>query len=233
MSEDFKLLAYPLIQTILGILRLHYSPRFFPLRLNLIVLLNRISRETGCFVPIGNYILEMIDSPLFTKAYKRRDKEKEPQGADDYVGKAAESFRYGSVPVVIKLKDSDLKDFQSVYQLFDACVDALIEHVCLCYKGFGFGELVFTLVYSLKKLCKRIVDRDLNELLRNRTERLSELMSFSKHNEGRKVEVSEEVDKERTYIKSSVLKELKRIKKKRDDFTSAKKAQQTGEFIDV
>lgn len=70
--SDIKLLAYPLIQTIIGVIRLNLVDVFFPLRIVLVNLLNKISLETEIFIPCENYVLEILESSNFAKAFRNK-----------------------------------------------------------------------------------------------------------------------------------------------------------------
>jgi len=70
--SDIKLLAYPLIQTIIGVIRLNLVDVFFPLRITLVNLLNKISLDTEIFIPCENYLLEILESSNFSRAFKNK-----------------------------------------------------------------------------------------------------------------------------------------------------------------
>lgn len=61
-KETLKPLVYPLVQLILGSLRLKPSSKHFPYRLHLLNLLIDLSEKTGVFIPIIGYILEIFES---------------------------------------------------------------------------------------------------------------------------------------------------------------------------
>jgi nucleolar complex protein 2 len=61
-KETLKPLVYPLVQLILGSLRLKPSAKHFPYRLHLINLLVDISEKTNVFIPVIGYIMEIFES---------------------------------------------------------------------------------------------------------------------------------------------------------------------------
>ena len=75
LSEEYKLLTFPLIQITLGVIRLHNVSEFFPLRIHLLEKLISLSEKSGIFIPIGQYILEILQSNIFTKIYTHKDDE--------------------------------------------------------------------------------------------------------------------------------------------------------------
>lgn len=60
-EDDFRPLAYPLIQIITGVARLVPTARYFPLRLRCARMLNRIAASTGTFIPVSMLLLDMLE----------------------------------------------------------------------------------------------------------------------------------------------------------------------------
>lgn len=71
LSSDYKLLAYPLIQITLGVLKLYYNANYIPLRLILLEKITELIKVSGVNVPLGFYILEIFESNIFCNYYKR------------------------------------------------------------------------------------------------------------------------------------------------------------------
>lgn len=59
-SEQLRPLVYPLAQVIDGVARLVPSAHYFPLRLQCVQMLNRLSAATGTFVPVASLLLDML-----------------------------------------------------------------------------------------------------------------------------------------------------------------------------
>ena len=68
-NAEINLLAYPIIQLIIGVIRLNPVDIYYPMRLNLIALLNQLSLKTRIFIPVSNFLLEVIDCSLFQSAF--------------------------------------------------------------------------------------------------------------------------------------------------------------------
>lgn len=81
-GEDYKLLSYPLIQICVGVIRLYLVANFFPLRIILLEHLINFSAASGIFIPIENYILEMVESSVFAKFYKEKEDKASKQPLD-------------------------------------------------------------------------------------------------------------------------------------------------------
>ena len=61
---------YPVVQLLLGAVRLVPSPRYFPLRLRLVRSLNQLAAAVGVYVPVSGILLEMLRWSDLTKAPK-------------------------------------------------------------------------------------------------------------------------------------------------------------------
>jgi hypothetical protein len=61
-TSDLALLVHPLVQLIVGVLRLTINIKYFPFHLKCFELLTTINEKTGQFVPAVQYILYPFDS---------------------------------------------------------------------------------------------------------------------------------------------------------------------------
>ena len=68
--QELRPLVYPVVQLLLGAVRLVPSPRYFPLRLRLVRSLNQLSAAAGVYVPVSGVLLEMLRWSDLTKAPK-------------------------------------------------------------------------------------------------------------------------------------------------------------------
>ncbi|KAG5336953.1 NOC2L protein, partial [Acromyrmex heyeri] len=63
-------LLYPLVQIIVGTIKVIPTAQYYPLRFHCIEMLITISKETGTFIPILPFLLEILDSYDFNKRHK-------------------------------------------------------------------------------------------------------------------------------------------------------------------
>lgn len=61
-------LIYPLVQIVIGVIRLIPTSRYYPLRFHCIRLLLRLIQRTGIFIPLAPFLLDTLDSPLFKRS---------------------------------------------------------------------------------------------------------------------------------------------------------------------
>ncbi|KAJ1921021.1 Nucleolar Complex 2 protein [Mycoemilia scoparia] len=67
LCEVLEPLVYPLVQIILGVVRLVPTAKYFPLRLHCISMLIRLRSATGVYIPTLPLILEVFESTEFTQ----------------------------------------------------------------------------------------------------------------------------------------------------------------------
>ncbi|XP_029036015.2 nucleolar complex protein 2 homolog isoform X1 [Osmia bicornis bicornis] len=63
-------LLYPLVQIIIGTIKVIPTPQYYPLRFHCVQLLIDISRETDTFIPLLPFLLEILSSYDFNKRHK-------------------------------------------------------------------------------------------------------------------------------------------------------------------
>ncbi|XP_014479702.1 PREDICTED: nucleolar complex protein 2 homolog [Dinoponera quadriceps] len=63
-------LLYPLVQIITGTVKVIPTAQYYPLRFHCVQMLVTISKETGTFIPILPFLLEILDSYDFNKKHK-------------------------------------------------------------------------------------------------------------------------------------------------------------------
>jgi nucleolar complex protein 2 len=144
-NSEINLLAYPLIQTILGVLRLNLVDTFFPLRIYLCNMLNEISHATNIYTPVSTYILEILESSLFKSKYKEKNvTSNEKDSCPD-------------INVNLKFKNEEFKNYGYVFYILDESIDSLCEFLSLNSYKYSFPEIAFPVMYQLKKISKNIM----------------------------------------------------------------------------
>jgi nucleolar complex protein 2 len=58
-EQSLKPLAYPFVQIIIAALRIKPSSKYFPFRCQVLTIMNDVSKETGIYIPITCYVLEV------------------------------------------------------------------------------------------------------------------------------------------------------------------------------
>ena len=199
LNKNFELLTYPLIQIIVGVIRLHFVSNFFPLRVNLIKLLIKISEVSGIFIPVSGYFIEMLEHNCFLKYYKG-PKEPKQQTLDGLTGverkkmkekikrkekqqnevvakhplSKDESADFNSKYLHITLKIKEFSKFDTINQLAEVILNTLIEYCRIHANKLTFPEIIFPIVTYLKKQSKKVQHYELKEQIKNTITLLTE-----------------------------------------------------------
>ncbi|EFP81090.1 uncharacterized protein PGTG_07345 [Puccinia graminis f. sp. tritici CRL 75-36-700-3] len=130
-------LIYPLVQITIGVIKLIPTSQYYPLRFHCIRLLLRLIQQTGTFIPLTPFLLDMIDSPLF----KRQPTSTSLKALDwGYLLRCPKSHENSRVY-------ADGVAEETSYLLLE-------DHACMS-KSIGFPELVLPALTSLKKFSKQ------------------------------------------------------------------------------
>ncbi|GAA5921044.1 hypothetical protein JCM3775_004066 [Rhodotorula graminis] len=147
-------LLYPLIQVVLGAIRLVPTSRYFPLRFHLVRALLRIIQRTGTYVPVATSLFEVLDSPELTKRTK---------------------------PSTLKPLDWDyyLK-CPTAYQRTRVYADALVDEVVFLLSEFygalstsiAFPELALPACVALRRHSKKLAAPKLSQQVKQLVDKL-------------------------------------------------------------
>lgn len=153
-------LIYPLVQVILGTIRLIPTAQYFPLRFYLIRSLLRLSQTTGVYIPIVPLLTEIFNSTVIAKFPKVTDLK-------------APDFEY-----TIRVSKAYLGT--KVYQdgVCDQIVDLFGEFFALHSKSVAFPELAIPVTITLRRFTKRSKNPRFNKQLLRLVERLEENAKF-------------------------------------------------------
>ncbi|KAF8041037.1 hypothetical protein BT93_B3072 [Corymbia citriodora subsp. variegata] len=135
-EADFRPLAYPLTQIILGVARLVPTARYFPLRLRCVRMLNRIAAATATFIPVSMLLLDMLEMKELNRA------------ATGGVGKAVD------LRTILKVSKPTLKTRAFQEACVYAVVEELAEHLAQWSYSIAFFELSFIPSVRLRGFCK-------------------------------------------------------------------------------
>eukprot|EP00002_Diphylleia_rotans_P005208 TRINITY_DN14320_c0_g1_i1.p1 TRINITY_DN14320_c0_g1~~TRINITY_DN14320_c0_g1_i1.p1 ORF type:complete len:863 (+),score=255.67 TRINITY_DN14320_c0_g1_i1:51-2639(+) len=137
-QKEIQQLTYPYCQLVLGTLRLIPTPKFFPMRFLFIRSLNKISRQTGTYIPVGAPLVEVIQDKSFAS------------------GKRFTNTK--ARPIDFKCHFKVPKSTLASPQYWEGCAHEVLIVMCdfLAAHSFSisFPELVFPISMSIKKTLK-------------------------------------------------------------------------------
>ena len=243
-DSNIYLLIYPLIQTIIGVIRLNYSEQFYLLRIRLVILLNGISRVSNIFIPTSMYILPILSSNYFIEKCRpiieSSKKSKKEENANDkeksYKPKINERI---VIHISLKIKKEELKIKQIRKDLLEESCDCLLEYLSINSNKICFVELADNILKEMRSALKKIFDKEYREIIKIRMEKIENHIQELRQN------LSSNYDKSVILIKPNTIenfekqnyndfsKEWMNIRQRRKATFEAIKYQKQNKFIEV
>ena len=132
------------------------------MRINLVSLLNEISQKTNIFIPIANYILEIMESNIFTRKFS------------DYKENSIDIF------LLIKLKPESFNNYNIVKSVFHECLTKLTEYLAINSNKVLFAEFSVLIVHRLRKIMKNLIDKNFKVEIKSLLEKITQHTEFVK-----------------------------------------------------
>lgn len=136
LDTHLKQLIFPLVQVSLGAISLNPIVKFYPLRFRCIRALNLLSTHTNTYIPLSNYLLEVLDYTRTVSLYA-------------HLPPKPPNFAY-----TLKVP----KQFMKTKHFHDYCVDVAfelsLEHFSSYEHSIAFPEMSFPILRELKKFAK-------------------------------------------------------------------------------
>ena len=245
-DSNIYLLIYPLIQTIIGVIRLNYSEQYYLLRIRLVILLNGISRVSNIFIPTPMYILPILSSnyfiekckPIVESSKKKRKEEKENEKEENKIYKTKINTRV-VINVSLKIKKEELKIKQIRKDLLEECCDCLVEYLSINSNKICFVELADSILKEMRSALKKIYDKEYREIIKMRMEKIenniSELHEKISHNYDKSIILIKPntIDNFEKQNINDFSKEWMNIRHRRQATFEAIKSQKENKFIEV
>ena len=239
-NQNIYLLIYPLIQTIIGVIRLNSNELFYLLRIRLVILLNGISKRSNIFIPTPMYILPILSSNYFIEKCKPIIPSKKPkeEKKSDKLEKNKINTRI-VIYVILKLKKEELKIKQIRKDLLEECCDCLLEFLSINSNKICFQELADNILKEMRSALKNIYDKEYREIIKIRMEKIENQISNLKDNLSNKYNSSIILTKPNTiddFENSNInefSEEWKNIKHRRQATFEAISSQKNKSFINV
>ena len=188
-DEDIHMLIYPLIQTIVGVVRLNSNENFYLLRIRLVILLNAISRVSGIFIPVAMYILPILKSNYFIEKCKNfnnndnNNKNNKKNNNDKNNEKKINLKNINNrvnIAIMIKIKKEEYKFKQIRKDLLIECCDCLIEFLSINSYRICIEELCNEIIKEIRIALKNIIDKEYREIIKIRLEKIENFIKFNR-----------------------------------------------------
>ena len=182
-NQNIYLLAYPLIQTIIGVIRLNSNELYYLLRIRLVILLNGISARSNIFIPTPMYVLPILSSNYFIEKCKPIQQPKFPkeEKKSDKLEKAKINSRI-VIYVNLKIKKEELRIKQIRKDLLEECCDCLLEYLSINSNKICFTELADSILKEMRSALKNIYDKEYREIIKLRMDKIENQINNVRNN---------------------------------------------------
>eukprot|EP00092_Neocalanus_flemingeri_P027505 GFUD01029838.1.p1 GENE.GFUD01029838.1~~GFUD01029838.1.p1 ORF type:complete len:798 (-),score=306.47 GFUD01029838.1:498-2891(-) len=136
-SEAMKPLIYPLVQVVIGASKLVPTPKYYPLRFHCAKILREVSSNTGTFIPVLPFYLEVLNSYNFGKKSKKV------------------SMKPIDFSCILKLSASQLLENGFKDATVEEIYGGILSYLADNSNKIGFPELVTPLIFQLKDFLKK------------------------------------------------------------------------------
>merc|ERR1712029_1012026 len=135
-SETIRPLIYPLVQVIIGTAKLVPTPKYYPLRFHCTRILSDISANTGTFIPVLPFYLEVLNNFNFGKKSKKV------------------SMKPLDFSCILKLSKSQLLENGSKDATIEDIYGGILSYLADNSNKIAFPELVTPMIFQLKDFLK-------------------------------------------------------------------------------
>ncbi|KAL4221400.1 Nucleolar complex protein 2 [Mactra antiquata] len=155
-NDTLQPLLYPLIQTIIGTIKLIPTQRYYPLRFHCVKALTAISKSTNTFIPVLPFLLEVFEQTDFNRKHKSM------------------SLKPFSFATILKLSKTQLQDKAFKDGVLDQLCELLIEQFHAYSNSISFPELVLPALLQLKEFLKKCKVGNFTKQIKQIVEKIDE-----------------------------------------------------------
>nr|CAG4638311.1 EOG090X02MG [Cyclestheria hislopi] len=159
-SQTLKPLVYPLVQIGIGTINLVPTGRYYPLRFHVASILNKLSVDTGVFIPVLPFLLEILQKHNF---------EKKPSKT---------SMKPMDFSCILRVSQSQLGESGFRDAVIETFYDRLLECLESNSHSVAFPELALPVILQLKSFIKKCPVANYSKKLKQLLEKIQENVQF-------------------------------------------------------
>nr|CAG4649164.1 EOG090X02MG [Scapholeberis mucronata]SVE93503.1 EOG090X02MG [Scapholeberis mucronata] len=159
-SQLLKPLVYPLVQIAIGTINLVPTGKYYPLRFQVANILNQLSSDTGIYIPVLPFLLEILQNHKF---------EKKPSKM---------SMKPLDLSCVLRVSQSQMGESGYRDAVIDMLYDNLLETLQSQSHSSAFPEIVLPLVLQLKQFIKKCPLANYSKKMKQLLEKVQETARF-------------------------------------------------------
>lgn len=149
-------LLYPLVQIIIGTIKLVPTAQYYPLRFHCVQMLINLSKQTGTFIPVLPFILEVLSGFNFNKPHKKV------------------SMKPQDFTCILRLSKSQLQENGFKDAVVEKMYQQLLEYLASEAHTISFPDTVVAAIIQLKKFVKECKSPNYSRKLKQILEKIEE-----------------------------------------------------------
>ncbi|XP_049817161.1 nucleolar complex protein 2 homolog isoform X2 [Aethina tumida] len=159
-KTQFQQLVYPLVQVCLGTIKLIPTPQYYPLRFHIIQVLMDISKNTGVYIPILPFILEVLCGYDFNKKHQKV------------------SMKPMNFTCVLRLSKSQLQENGFKDATIDMAYGILLEYLSSQSNSIAFPDLSLLCTIQLRQFLKKSKNANYSRKIKQILEKIEQNSTF-------------------------------------------------------
>ncbi|XP_066261385.1 nucleolar complex protein 2 [Euwallacea similis] len=159
-KPQMQQLVYPFVQVCLGTIKLVPTAQYYPLRFHVVQILIDFTKETGVFIPVLPFLLEVLTSHNFNKKHQKI------------------SMKPLHFTCVLRLSKSQLQENGFKDTVIDTIYSQLLEYLSIMSHTIAFPDLSLFCVLQIKQFLKNCKMSNYNRKLKQALEKIEQNSQF-------------------------------------------------------
>ncbi|CAG9773791.1 unnamed protein product [Ceutorhynchus assimilis] len=159
-KPQMQQLIYPFVQVCLGTLKLVPTAQYYPLRFHIVQILIDFTKETGVFIPVLPFLLEVLNSHDFNKKHQKV------------------SMKPIHFTCILRLSKSQMIENGFKDAVIDSIYSQLLEYLSIMSHTISFPDLSLVCIMQLKQFLKKCKMANLTRKLKQALDKIEQNAQF-------------------------------------------------------